>query len=225
MPRSQLLAKSQFEQMLQGATVLEQDERGIKVMRLANGDMLKVFRVRNRYSVARIYSYARRFCRNALRLQRFAIPTVHIKQLFHLEAPAETAVLYAPLEGVTLRELLGSRSLTTEEAAMLGKFVAKLHQHGVHFRSLHLGNIVLDTQGRLGLIDIADMSIYPWALWCGTRVRSFTHLHRYPEQVRELGLATWQVIETSYFDHAALSRECENRLRRHLKKISVFASQ
>jgi len=224
MRRSQLLAKPQFEQMLQGAAVLEQDERGIKVMRLANGDMLKVFRVRNRYSVARIYSYARRFCRNALRLQKSGIPTIHIKQLFHLEAPAETAVLYAPLEGVTLRELLGSRSLTTEEAAMLGKFVAKLHQHGVHFRSLHLGNIVLDTQGRLGLIDIADMSIYPWSLWCGTRVRSFTHLHRYPEQVRELGLATWQVIETSYFDHAALSRECESRLRRHLKKISVFAS-
>lgn len=224
MRKSRLLGRSQLDQMCQGGAVLEQDERGIKVLRLENGDMLKVFRVRNRFSAARIYSYARRFCRNAARLQQSGIATVHIKQLFHLEALAETAVLYAPLEGMTLRELLRDRSLTTEEAGMLGEFVAKLHRHGVHFRSLHLGNIVLDTQGRLGLIDIADMSIYPWSLWCGTRVRSFTHLHRYPEQVRELGLATWQKIVASYFDHAALRSACENRLRQHLKKISVFAS-
>jgi len=224
MRKSQLLDSSQLEQMCQGGTVLEQDERGIKVIRLQNGDMLKVFRIRNRFSVARIYSYARRFCRNAARLQKVSIPTVHIKQLYDLEAPAETAVLYAPLDGVTLRELLKGRSLTMDEANMLGTFIAELHRHGVHFRSLHLGNIVLDTQGRLGLIDIADMSIYPWPLWCGTRVRSFTHLHRYPEQVRELGLATWQKIVASYFDHAALRPACEDRLRQHLKKISVFAS-
>ncbi len=224
MRKSKLIGSSQFEQMCQAGTVLEQDERGIKVLRLQNGDMLKVFRVRNRFSVARIYSYARRFCRNAARLQRSGIPTVHIKQLFHLEAPAETAVLYAPLEGSTLRELLRSRSLTVDEADMLGTFIAKLHSYGVHFRSLHLGNIVMDTQGRLGLIDIADMSIYPWPLWCGTRARSFTHLHRYPEQIRELGLATWQRVEGAYFDHAALRPACENHLRRHLKKISVFAS-
>ncbi len=224
MRRSQLLDKLQFEQMLQGAIVLEQDERGIKVMRLANGDILKVFRVRNRFSAARIYSYARRFCRNALRLQKSGIATIHIKQLFHLDMPAETAVLYAPLEGTTLRELQRDRALTTAEAGMLGEFIAKLHQHGVHFRSLHLGNIVLDTQGKLGLIDIADMSIYLWPLWCGTRARSFTHLHRYPEQIRELGLATWQQMVASYFDRAALRPVCENHLRQHLQKISVFAS-
>lgn len=224
MRKSQLLDRSQFYQMLQGGTVLEQDERGIKVLRLENGDILKVFRVRNRFSVARIYSYARRFCRNAGRLRKAGIPTVHIKQLFHLETPAETAVLYAPLEGVTLRELLRDRSLTTEEAGMLGAFVAKLHRRGVHFRSLHLGNIVLDTQGRLGLIDIADMSIYPWSLWCDTRARSFTHLHRYPEQIRELGLATWQDLEAAYFTQAQLGNSCERRLGRHLRKISVFES-
>jgi hypothetical protein len=224
MRKSQLLDRSEFDQMCQKGAVLEQDERGIKVLRLENGDILKVFRVRNRFSIARIYSYARRFCRNAARLRKSGIPTVDIKQLFHLDMSAETAVLYAPLEGKTLRELLRNRPITMEEAGMLGTFIAELHRHGVHFRSLHLGNIVLDMQGRLGLIDIADMSIYPWSLWCGTRVRSFTHLHRYPEQVRELGLATWQKIVASYFDHAALRPACESRLRQHLQKISVFAS-
>lgn len=209
---------------MRGARVLEQDERGIKVMQLPDGDMFKVFRVRNRFSSARLYSYARRFCRNALRLQKLDIPTVEIKQLFHLQGPAETAVLYAPLAGQTLRELLSRRALTDAEAEQLGIFIARLHRHGVHFRSLHPGNIVLGTDGRLGLIDIADMSIYAWPLWCTTRLRSFTHLHRYPEQIRDLGEVNWRRVEASYFAHAALRPACESRLRRHLQKISVFAT-
>lgn len=222
--RSLSLNDTQFKAMAQEARILEQDERGIKVMRLPGGDMFKVFRVRNRLSAARIYSYARRFCRNARRLQKLDIPTVAIKQLFQLEGPAETAVLYAPLAGETLRDLLSHRALTPAEAEQLGIFIASLHRHGVHFRSLHLGNIVSGTDGRLGLIDIADMSIYPWSLWCTTRCRSFTHLHRYPDQIRQLGEASWQCIEAAYFAHAGLHPACESRLRRHLQRISVFTA-
>jgi tRNA A-37 threonylcarbamoyl transferase component Bud32 len=223
MYKSHFLSTAEFHRFSQGASILEQDERGIKVLMLDNGDILKVFRVRNRFSAARIYSYARRFCRNAARLHRLGIPTIQIKQLFHLAAPAQTAVLYTPLAGDTLRELLDKRSLTSNEARKLGIFIAGLHKQGVHFRSLHLGNTVLNPQGELGLIDIADMSIYPWGLWCSTRARSFSHLHRYPEQIRQLGQETWQHIETSYFSHALLAGACEKKLRQHLSKISVFA--
>lgn len=224
MQKSRPLSQAEFAQLSQGASVLEQDERGIKVLRLTNGDILKLFRARNKFSVVRIYSYARRFCRNAERLEKIGILTVRIKQLFHLPAPAETAVLYAPLAGKTLRELMNSRPLSMDEANMLGTFIAKLHYHGVHFRSLHLGNIVLNEQGAFGLIDVADMSIYPWPLWCSTRTRNFSHLHRYPEHIRQLGQEAWQHIEAAYFSQAALGSVCENRLRQHLKKISVFVS-
>ncbi|CAG0957524.1 hypothetical protein MTYP_00542 [Methylophilaceae bacterium] len=224
MRKSHLISKGEFERLSAGARILEQDERGIKVLKLENGDILKIFRVRNKLSAARFYSYARRFCRNAERLQRLNIPTVRIKELFHLENSAETAVLYAPLDGKTLRELLDTRALTAGEAKGLGEFFAVLHHDGVHFRSLHPGNIVLDPQAAFGLIDIADMSIYPWPLWCGTRARSFSHIYRYPEYIRKLGSGTWQHIEAAYFSKAALGSACENFLRRHLKLISVFTS-
>ncbi len=224
MRKSHLLSQEQFEQLLIGATVLEQNQRGLKVLRLQNGDILKIFRVKSTFSAARIYSYARRFCRNAERLQKIGIPTIQIKQLFHFKTPVETAVLYAPLEGKTLRELLDSRPLTIEEAKKLGAFIATLHHHGVHFRSLHPGNIVLDSQQAFGLIDISDMSIYPWCLWCNTRARSFSHLHRYPEYIRMLGPEIWGYLEEAYFSHAGLPTACEYTLRHHLKRISVFAS-
>lgn len=224
MRKSHLLSQERFEQLSQGASVLEQDERGVKVLRLENGDILKIFRVRHTFSLARIYSYARRFCRNADRLQKLGIPTVHIRQLLHFGGSSVTAVLYQPLEGATLRELLDSRQLTGAEAERLGEFVATLHRNGVHFRSLHPGNIVLDRHAVFGLIDIADMSIYPWSLWCNTRARSFSHIHRYPEYITRLGAESWQQFESAYFSKAELSRACEDTLRQHMKKISVFTS-
>lgn len=222
--RSVPISQAELERLVAGAAALEQDERGIKVFALENGDILKIFRVRHRLSVAWVYSYARRFCRNAERLRRRNIPTVRVKQLLQLETPAETAVLYAPLVGTTLRDLLRSRALTTEEARTLGRFIAQLHRRGIHFRSLHLGNIVLTRDGTLGLIDIADMHVYPWRLLCNTRARNFRHLHRYPEQIRQLGPELWHVVKTAYFDAARLNAACEVSLRLQLEKISVFAT-
>src|SRR5690606_32816868 len=120
------------EELLIDATVLEQGRFGLKVLRLQSGDILKIFRVKNTFSASRFLSYARCFCHNASRLRKIGIPTVEIKQLFHLEGSTKTAVLYAPLEGLTLRELLVSRPLMVEEAKSLGEFFARLHDHGVH---------------------------------------------------------------------------------------------
>jgi hypothetical protein len=219
--KSDLLSNAKLDELLIGATVLEQGRYGLKVLRLQSGDILKIFRVKNILSISRVYSYARGFCRNASRLEKIGIPTVNIKQLFHLEKSTKTAVLYAPVEGLTLRELLDSRTLTAEEAKNLGAFFATLHAHGVHFRSIHPGNIVLGLDNAYGLIDIADMRIYPWSLWCNTRCRSFKHFCRYPAYVRMISPDIWQHFEASYFFHARLSRMCKYILRKYLKKLAI----
>src|SRR3546814_830511 len=117
--------------------------------------MLKIFRVKRVISSARIYSYARRFCRNAARLHRLNIPTVTIKQLYHLTESAGSAVAYTPLPGQTLREIAHDGELDAPLLSRFGAFVAELHDLGIYFRSLHFGNIVLTADHRLGLIDIA----------------------------------------------------------------------
>ena len=87
---SRLLTDDDYKVMSTDATVLEQDERGIKVLLLANGDILKIFRVKRVISGTNIYSYARRFCRNAKRLSALDIPTVRIKSLYHFKASKNT---------------------------------------------------------------------------------------------------------------------------------------
>jgi tRNA A-37 threonylcarbamoyl transferase component Bud32 len=219
---SLLLTHDTFDQMISGGEVLEQDERGYKVIKLNSGDILKIFRLRRRVSGASIYSNARKFARNAERLQALGINTVQIKQLYHFEHSTNTAVLYSPLVGFTLKKLLEGNLLNQEMAFALGGYVAKLHQLGIHFRSLHMGNIVITPEGEYGLIDISDMSIYAWPLFGNTRARNFKHLTRYPDDIIKLGEASWESFKEGYLSNAQLNETCKSKLRDALNKAVSF---
>lgn len=207
------LDATQLAHMCEGGHVLEQDERGPKVIELTTGDFLKIFRARHLISGARAYSHARRFYRNALRLNDLKIPTVHVKCLFHLDASGQTAVLYQPLVGKSLRDLIhhdiGSLA---NKAETLGDFLATLHLNGIHFHSLHTGNILLQPNGRFALIDISDMTIYPWPLMCITRYRSFNRLCKYREDIQCLGQDYWDRMLAQYFKSSMTSPRCQSKI-------------
>lgn len=226
-------------QHLANATIVEHDPRGIKVMQLPNGDYLKVFRLRHRYGWARLHGYAQRFCKHAIRLEQLGIPTVKVKQCYRVEdislllipgtsrpikqIHAHTYVVeYAPLTGDTLKHLLEKQRLSDNLVKQLGKFIADLHAKGIYFRSLHLGNIVLTSNNQLGLIDIADMDIYPWALWFTTRLRSFRHLTRYAKLNNTFGNHNWSELKETYLKHAHFNyfqaKYFEHVFSRFLKK-------
>src|SRR3546814_1712970 len=87
MQGSQELSPAEFQQLCASAEILEQDAHGLKVLKLPNGDMLKIFRVKRVISSARLYSFARRFCRNSARLHRLHNPTVTRSRENHSELP------------------------------------------------------------------------------------------------------------------------------------------
>jgi hypothetical protein len=209
---SSLLTQTQYTAMQQGARVLEQDERGPKVFLLADGTILKVFRPRNRWSRDTLYSNARSFCRNADRLTARDVPTVRILQLYHLGNSADTAVLYTPLPGETLRDLVKQDAITPDICRKLGAFVAGLHRQGIYFRSLHFGNILYTEHQTFGLIDIADMNIYGWPLFVSTRIRNFKRIQKYHEDMLKLGQEKRLSIMDAYIDHAGLSGRQASRL-------------
>ncbi len=231
-------SSQQLEDKLDNATVVEYDPRGVKVLRLANQNYLKIFRLRRAWSLARWLPYSKRFCRNANRLTDLNIPTVSIKCFykireeylfarFTLNIPIKnknlfcTAVEYQPLIGETFKQMLQSNQLKPTHIEQLGMFVAKLHKLGIHFRSLHLGNIVLTPDGQIGLIDIADMRIYPWSLWFNTKLRSLRHLTRYAKLNAEFGNHNWERFTKSYIKHAHLT---DNQTEVLKKRMKLFLS-
>lgn len=178
------LSREQYETWLKTAEVLEQDGHGVKVLRLADGTFLKLFRRKSWFSKTVLFPPAKRFAANAVKLEKLGIPCPKVIQLYKLKKPYRSVVHYLPLEGETLRKMAESNrgSLATSLIKRLADFIRELHDHGVYFRSLHLGNIVLTPQGRLGLIDISDMQCTGKTLSARLRRRNMEHLFRYTKE-------------------------------------------
>jgi tRNA A-37 threonylcarbamoyl transferase component Bud32 len=174
------LSNDEYLALRANATVLERDLHGDKVLRLGNGSYLKLFRRKRLISSAAWYPYAQRFADNALILQKRAIPCPLVTATYRIPSIKRDAVLYTPLEGKSLRQIIQSGEAPSDLRTVLGKFVAQLHAAGIYFRSLHLGNIILSISGKLGLIDIADLRAKSGAISPYLRRRNMQQLYRNP---------------------------------------------
>ncbi|AZF14045.1 Oligosaccharide repeat unit polymerase Wzy [Pseudomonas sp. R3-18-08] len=176
------IKSQEFDQLCSNAHVIEADGLGPKVLRLEDGSFLKLFRPRRWYTSGSFNPYSERFASNSEQLRTLGIPAPHILGLYSLP-DASSAVAYTPLPGLTLRQALQSLDSSLRESLVerFGRFMAQLHERGVYFRSLHLGNVLLMDDGEFGLIDVADLRIYPSPLRYALRQRNLRHMQRYPQ--------------------------------------------
>lgn len=185
----QTLSEPELTALSANASVLELDGLGPKVLKLADGSFLKLFRKRSVFSRETLKPYAKRFADNAARLQHLGFSSPKIIQVYWLVDPVnKTAVHYWPLPGETLRHILSNSSSERRQelVELFGELLAKLHGSGVYFRSVHLGNVLVQPDGQLGLIDLADMRISHFALSLHKRKRNLKHMRRYVEDQKWL---------------------------------------
>jgi len=178
----QTLSSAELSALSANASVLEFDGLGPKVLKLTDGSFLKLFRKRSVFSRETIKPYAKRFAENAERLQHLGFNSPKIIQVYWLKDPVnKTAVHYWPLPGETLRHVLSSSSSQQRQHLVekFGELLARLHTSSVYFRSVHLGNVLVQPDGQLGLIDLADMRIGHFALSLRKRQRNLKHMRRY----------------------------------------------
>lgn len=175
------LDEATYQRLTADARVLEADHHGAKLLALGDGRYLKLFRRKRLLSSALMRPYSRRFQRNAERLGRLGIPTVIPERLLRIPHLQRTAVLYRPLAGRTLRELLVAEADREPWIARFGGFLGELHGLGIYFRSLHFGNLVVAETGDLGLIDVADLEFRSAPLGAALVTRNLRHLMRYPD--------------------------------------------
>ena len=218
------LNKADFKALEVNAKVIEEDGLGPKVLRLENGNFLKLFRERRCYTSGSFNPYSQRFAVNSERLQALGITAPAILDLY-VFADGSSGVLYQPLPGQTLRQVMqsmGSGAMRQALVERFGKFLALLHEQGVYFRSLHLGNVLLMDDGEFGLIDIADLHLYPSSLRLALRQRNLRHMQRYPEDRRWLFEEQLQALLDGY---ASLAPEIAvGRLRRQIEQLGQTGS-
>lgn len=189
-----LMSGSEYRSLTEQAKELERDRFGVKVLLLPDERIVKLFRLKRWFSLSAIYPYSFRFRRNARRVRKLGLSSVQVERVFYCPAIRRHGVIYPRLAGKTLADLLTREPERTELLEELALYMAQLHLTGVYFRSLHLGNVLLQSQGGLALIDVADMRFRNRPLNGSERARNFGHLLRKPEQraiIERFGMDTF----------------------------------
>lgn len=198
------LAYADYEALRKDAEVIEADFFGDKVLRLVDGNFIKLFRRKRLISSAALFPYAKRFADNTLELKKRGVPCPDVLATYRIAEIARDVVHYEPLPGLTLRQIIAD-SDSFNDAELLkqfGAFVANLHNQGVYFRSLHLGNVVMTPDNELGLIDIADMRTLRRPLRKSMCLRNFMHMRRYRNDHAWLAQKQGELFFISYNEHS-----------------------
>jgi tRNA A-37 threonylcarbamoyl transferase component Bud32 len=198
------LAHADYEALRKDAEVIEADFFGDKVLRLVDGNFMKLFRRKRLISSAALFPYAKRFADNALELKKRGVPCPHVLETYRVADIARDVVHYEPLPGQTLRQLIADPAHAHDPALLtqFGSFVANLHNQGIYFRSLHLGNVVMTPDNELGLIDIADLRMLRRPLRKSLCLRNFMHMRRYSNDHAWLLQEQGTLFFNSYSDHS-----------------------
>jgi hypothetical protein len=218
LPRSTPISAAEFKQLRDGARLLERDYRGEKVLLTPDNHIIKLFYPRRRFTSARLYPYAHRFCNNARQLREKGIITVHCEQLRHDRTNRRHLIIYPLLPGTTLRNRLNETDNRDIHLDKLASYMVTLHSKGILFRSIHLGNILVLENGDYGLIDIADMSIQQRPLGLRKRARNFRHLLHDKEDREEFSTYGYNRFIEQYEQAAGISGHRSTRLRKNIQR-------
>lgn len=181
-----IVTAQELESWLASGKVLERDARGPKVVALDDGLFLKIFHTRRHPLLARLQPAALRFSKNALLLQHKGIAAPKIVDQFWLDPSIGlSGCLYEPLPGLSIEQIFSCDTQRGMQLlASLASFIRSLHQQGIYFRSLHLGNILQLPDGDYGLIDILDLQHKRRPLNAWQIKRNFQHLRHYLKRKR-----------------------------------------
>jgi tRNA A-37 threonylcarbamoyl transferase component Bud32 len=180
------LNESDYNQLINGAKILEVDGDEGKVFLTTDQHILKCFRAKKDRSWASdlIAPHEKRFIKNAGCLIARGFKTITVTELFYFPHQTRYAVLYPCLPGETVRDRLRQGDTTVLDR--LPDYLAALHKKGVYFRSLHLGNVLCQENNEFALIDIVDVRFQAMSLNPIKRARNFRHVLRYAADLQSL---------------------------------------
>jgi len=194
-----IVSAQELESWLASGEVLEQDGRGPKVIRLDNEQILKIFRPRRRHWLSRLMPQATRFKHNATRLSNLGIRVPLVIDCFLLDkSKAVSGCSYAPLPGQSLEQIYQkSRGEFEALVPAFATFIHLLHQRGIYFRSLHLGNVLQLPDGSFGLIDFLDIRFKRAPLRKRLVARNLDHLRSYLHR-NQMDDFPWSMLASAY---------------------------
>lgn len=163
------------------------------------------------FSSATFDPYSNRFVRNADELAKRDIIVPKILNHFRLEKSHIQLVTYTSLPGQSIRELIHSEP-NKIDLATLSSYINSLHQKGILFGGMHLGNIIQMENG-YGLIDFTDVRFYKRPLSDKQRASNLRVPLRYQEDISAMEKAGLPNLIDTYLAASDLDAASQQKIR------------
>lgn len=168
-----IISNQELSTLCQNTIILQAN----KVYLRADNIIVKLILDRGLISSATLFPHARRIQKNAMQLTEKNIATIEVQDIFYCPERKVSVVLYAGLAGTDCRVKVAESDLSL--LTNLVSYVASLHNKGIFFWDLHLGNILYQENKQFALIDIATVKIKSKPLSIIKRARNLSHLMAY----------------------------------------------
>ncbi len=197
------LSKSEFERFVQEGQVLLGTPERPGLLLTSKQEIAKFFYRRKFISTSLFIPQAERFRSNSIKLKQIGITAPEVSELYFCpEIPVHIAV-YQHLKGADFRELCSKSDHRCIDK--LPSYIAMLHERGVYFRAIHLGNVLQLEENELALVDITDLTFQSDQLTIFQRARNIAHLFNSLEDKLLLANYGLKRFLDSYYLSAKLS--------------------
>ena len=206
-----ILSNKQFTTLIQDehAIILSDSKAGPKVLKMQNGDIIKIF-----YDTPKIplsTPHALRFNRSAQILKTAGFLAPKIKSLQYYPTQKAYVMIYSEIPGQDFRSL--SSKAHPEVLGKLPSFLASLHQKGIFYRGIHLGNVLLTPAQEIALVDITNVSNSNKPLSLKQRAKNLAHFVYYWRDVVVFTAYSRRRFLDEYARAAKLNTEVLRQLR------------
>jgi len=180
-----------------------------------DGSVTKLWaRKKGLFSSARLSPYSNRFIKNAGKLAKRGIEVPDITNHTKLENSHIRLVSYRALPGNSIRELIHS-SPEKIDLTDLCRYICTLHEKGILFGVIHLGNII-QTKNGYGLIDFTDVRFFNRPLSPKQRAKTLRVPLRYHEDIHALIQAEHPDFVDTYLSISGLGSEAIQEIKKTL---------
>ncbi len=214
------LSIEKYNELTKNSEMLTNDLYGDKVLKLKDGRIVKLFRLKRFLSSALIWPYAKRFVRGVKILEKFNIPTVKSVELYKVPSIKRDIVIYQPLEGESLRDLIKKTKDPSELIFSFARFFASLHNKGIYFRAIHFNNVFVTPKCEFGLIDVSDLYYSFLPMTISKRVRNFKPFFHYKEDRQAIESFSLEKFLNIYLEYSNLkSKKSKTKFKKKVSKL------
>lgn len=171
------------------------------------------------FSSATLNPYSRRFVNNATRLAKRGLVVPEVLNHARVKGSHIKIVTYRSLPGSSIRDLLKDAPREVDIPSLCA-YILDLHEKGILFRSIHLGNIILLPDGTYGLIDFTDVKYFNQPVSLDRRAANLAFPLRYPEDVDRMNAAGLPSMPESYLDLLKPDTQQKERFMKVLNQYS-----